>query len=129
MSQVIYPNTNRRVCFHCRYFCSAIGIGQGLRCEHPDKKSDNGKAYLIPGRFHTCELFERKPFVISNDKLSLPDESLEKLNLLIETWHASDCLNAKAKRVINVNFTFSEQDRIVYLESATNQKIVHINRW
>lgn len=44
-----------KVCINCEHFASLIGIGQGLRCLHPNKEREP-----IPHTRHTCYLFEYK---------------------------------------------------------------------
>jgi len=49
-----------KICYNCKYLAWLIGVGQGLRCGHPDNRQDGNNPPLVPGRFHTCNLFEFK---------------------------------------------------------------------
>ena len=49
-----------KTCMECRYSAWLVGVGQGFRCYHPQKKPANTYAWLIPSRSHLCELFEEK---------------------------------------------------------------------
>ena len=60
------PKPHEEVCFNCRHMVWAVGIGQGVRCSHPDNEVD-GKVFRIPSRHHTCEHFERKARVTQGD--------------------------------------------------------------
>lgn len=52
--------TTDKICYNCKYLAWLIALGGGLRCKHPTK-SEKGKMWpLVPGRNHTCELFEPK---------------------------------------------------------------------
>ena len=55
-----FPETCPKTCMECRYSSWLVGIGQGFRCYHPQKKPANSYAWLIPSRTHVCELFEEK---------------------------------------------------------------------
>jgi hypothetical protein len=62
------PAPDDRVCRNCEHFAWMVGIGQGLRCRHPENYIDGagggGKMLmLIPSESHTCSLFKyrRKP--------------------------------------------------------------------
>ena len=44
-------------CLQCRYSAWLVGVGQGFRCFHPERKPPNRYAWLIPSRDFVCELF------------------------------------------------------------------------
>jgi hypothetical protein len=50
------PNKEDKVCYNCKYMSWLVGIGQGLKCGHPQKTD---KPQTIPSRYHTCDLFEK----------------------------------------------------------------------
>ena len=49
-----------KICYNCNYLGWHIALGLGLRCWHPARKEEGKIGPLVPGRFHTCELFEYK---------------------------------------------------------------------
>ena len=49
-----------RICYNCKYLSWLIGVGLGLRCSHESKRKAGEMPPLVPGRFHTCELFENE---------------------------------------------------------------------
>jgi hypothetical protein len=49
-------NLEDKVCYNCKYMAWLVGIGLGLKCNHPEK-IDVSKT--IPSRYHTCDLFEK----------------------------------------------------------------------
>ncbi|MCR9228612.1 MAG: hypothetical protein NXH90_14440 [Flavobacteriaceae bacterium] len=51
---------NDKICINCKHLEWLIGIGQGLRCGHQAKREEGKMAPLVPGKFHTCDLFELK---------------------------------------------------------------------
>jgi hypothetical protein len=55
------------VCLNCKHFAWLVGIGQGLRCSHPDHKystlwSGDQKRRLptVPNRYFRCLKWEEK---------------------------------------------------------------------
>jgi hypothetical protein len=48
---------DEKICYNCNHIAFLIGIGQGLKCSHPSKTSEDNS---IPSMSHTCEFFTNK---------------------------------------------------------------------
>ena len=48
-------NKEDKICYNCKYLAWLVGVGQGLKCTHPEKSTPE----TIPNKYHTCDSFEK----------------------------------------------------------------------
>lgn len=53
-------NNQEKICLNCKHLLWMIGIGQGLKCGHPERSTKTGMPRNIPRRDFSCKLFDRK---------------------------------------------------------------------
>ncbi len=51
------PGKDEKICLNCRYLLWMVGIGQGVRCCHPENIVDK-LAPTVPNRRASCSHFE-----------------------------------------------------------------------
>ncbi|MGA1198428.1 MAG: hypothetical protein ACO36I_18220 [Candidatus Latescibacterota bacterium] len=54
------PEKDEKVCYNCKYMFWGVGVGQGVRCWHPEHREENDKLMVIPHLRYSCDLFAWK---------------------------------------------------------------------